>query len=58
MRLKIKLVIGITLCLIFLGLMYITVKTTLRYQEEYGCLEYKYTKELNTKNKHDERINL
>lgn len=51
MSMKIKIVIGITLCLIFLGLIYITVRTTLRYQEEYGYLEYKYTKELNKKNK-------
>lgn len=43
MRLKIKLVIGITLVFIFLGLGYIIVNTTIRYQQEFGSISYIYT---------------
>lgn len=51
MRLKIKLVIGITLVFIFLGLGYIIVNTTIRYQQEFGSTSYIYTekKEKNEK---------
>lgn len=42
MRLKIKLVIGITLVFIFLGLGYIIINTTMRYQQEFGSVVYNY----------------
>lgn len=40
MRLKIKLVIGITLVFIFLGLGYIIIDTTMKYQQEFGSIAY------------------
>lgn len=43
MRLKIKLVIGITLVFIFLGLGYIIINTTMRYQQEFGSIEYNFS---------------
>lgn len=42
MRLKIKLVIGITLVLIVLGLSYIIINTTMRYQREFGNVLYAF----------------
>ncbi|WP_250675804.1 hypothetical protein LZ906_011490 [Paraclostridium ghonii] len=52
MRIKIKLVIGITLVFIFLGLGYIIVNTTIRYQQEFGSISYIYTKkEVNSEEK-------
>lgn len=43
MRLKIKLVIEITLVFIFLGLGYIIINTTMRYQQEFGSIVYNYS---------------
>jgi hypothetical protein len=42
MRLKIKLVIGITLVLIVMGLSYIVINTTMRYQREFGSVLYTF----------------
>lgn len=48
MRLKIKLVIGITLVLIMLGLSYIIINTTVMYYQEFGSISnylYEYKEE-------------
>lgn len=51
MRLKIKLVIGITLVLIMMGLTFIIVNTFIRYQEEFGKTAYSYSEEVEKKSK-------
>ncbi|MEG2786589.1 MAG: hypothetical protein RR942_02120 [Romboutsia sp.] len=51
MRLKIKLVIGITLVLIMMGLTFIIVNTFIRYQEEFGKNACSYSEEAEVKSK-------
>lgn len=51
MSIKIKMVIGLTLIFIFLGLGYIMVNTTILYQEQIGTTIYNYKEKKNRENK-------